>query len=389
MPLQNTPDRKRYLNDLAVSYGRAMQKKETGYVHTQNGAAISFYENLCFALALLKTRSVDNVLEAKELIAKLFAFDTFPVRLHEFPYCYDPAHPVRLLAALVLIDREFSAHVDVKKEMAALWEKAKSSPESLVKRALAHIFDGAEKPEPNGEEPTIAAELLEEEWGYDGWNSHLGFFPSHPKIRLADYAMALKENRYPERLLAPNPLHLQLALLSPSAQEMHKTSHEMVCCIDKGFTLYFGDQSALWTFSDKSRCQFDNFIYIYPQETPGEGKEVEVAFTWNFARDSAPYINGERATVGYLDDRFTIRAAGMEIALSFELEKGEGDFTVHVSKESDEWWMLAVRTLRRSSELSLKCLIDIRQLEGEPRLCQFIRSADNAFEEKLVGSLAK
>jgi hypothetical protein len=389
VPLKNTPDQKRFLLELALTCGRSLQKKETGFVHSASGTTISFYDNLCFVLTLLKTRTVENILEARALLEKLLAFDTFPVQLHEYPHARDRSHPIRLLVPLILIDREFSTHIDVKDTIRVLWEKGQDAPNSLVKSAIAHLLDGAPCPIPQpGDDITLAAEILQEEWGYDDWNSHLGFAPSHPEISLYDFAMALKENSYPARLLKPHRLHLQLALLSPRTL-MQKASPNMVCTLDNGFALFFGDKDCLNTLFSEGVPSFDNFRFTYPQESPQEGKEVELSLLWNYDRKSFPLFNGKRATLGRLEDIITINVSGLQCTLSFHLLKGDGDFTIHCSRRDDAMWKLSVRTLRRCGEIVIECRINIRQIEGEASTCQFLRSGNIAREEKLACSLAE
>src|SRR4051812_26440911 len=90
--------------ELALNAGRKRQSEVTGFVHLcyenpdHNRDTIPVYENLCFALALLRSRTAENVLEARALLDKLLAFEIggqFPVYLHEFPQCrFTRAYPV-------------------------------------------------------------------------------------------------------------------------------------------------------------------------------------------------------------------------------------------------------------------------------------------------------
>ena len=47
--------------DLCVQYGRSVQSRETGFIHTESRERISLLENFCFALGLLRPKQGDNI----------------------------------------------------------------------------------------------------------------------------------------------------------------------------------------------------------------------------------------------------------------------------------------------------------------------------------------
>ena len=96
----------RQLIELAINYGRKRQSSQTGYLHYCYGVheqeihlPIPVVENFLFALALLRSRLIDNVTEAKLILEGLLHFQNrqpenpmagnFPIYLHEFPVCND------------------------------------------------------------------------------------------------------------------------------------------------------------------------------------------------------------------------------------------------------------------------------------------------------------
>ena len=98
----------RQLVELAVTAGRSHQSPQTSFVHychqkmdeTVNHT-IPPYENILFALALIRMQTVQNVNEGKEIISKILDFQNpetgnFPVYLHEFPLCRDRFMSVHL-----------------------------------------------------------------------------------------------------------------------------------------------------------------------------------------------------------------------------------------------------------------------------------------------------
>lgn len=109
----------RQLNDMALTAGRKRQSAQTGYVHyfyhdSEDDAqqTIPLIENVYFALALLRTKTSENVTEAKEILNRLLFFQNptesnFPIYIHEYPHCKDRFLGVQLLPAFFFILDEF------------------------------------------------------------------------------------------------------------------------------------------------------------------------------------------------------------------------------------------------------------------------------------------
>lgn len=101
----------------AVNIGRKRQSPVTGFIHyTFEDASldhtIPLYENIVFALALCRTNQADHILEARDLLLKLFPYfekpGAFGIYLHEWPEIRKPAANVRFLFPLLHIQREYS-----------------------------------------------------------------------------------------------------------------------------------------------------------------------------------------------------------------------------------------------------------------------------------------
>lgn len=115
--------RTRQLIELATSCGRKYQNEQTGFIHyfytkedEKDNGAIPVYENLLFALALMRSRSADTIQEGKALIEKILPFQNrleeiglggFPIYLHEYPHCKDRLIGIRLLPVFNAILRQF------------------------------------------------------------------------------------------------------------------------------------------------------------------------------------------------------------------------------------------------------------------------------------------
>ncbi len=79
--------------------------------------AIPIYENFCFALALMRQKTIEGIGEGKELVERLLPFQSpegqpwagnFPIYLHDFPRCRNPVQPLKIAPVLMRILGEFS-----------------------------------------------------------------------------------------------------------------------------------------------------------------------------------------------------------------------------------------------------------------------------------------
>lgn len=110
--------------EMAVAAGRKKQIEQTGYLHFSYSALpeevhypIPIVENVLFALALCRTKTVEGVNEAKVLLEKLLHFQNreggqsdgnFPVYLHEYPECRDWYKGAHLIPPFYWLLKQFS-----------------------------------------------------------------------------------------------------------------------------------------------------------------------------------------------------------------------------------------------------------------------------------------
>ncbi|WP_068470371.1 hypothetical protein [Candidatus Protochlamydia phocaeensis] len=155
------------LNEWALAAGRVFKSPQTGYIHYHHSNSLSLvhqtiplYENALFILALLKSRLVDNIQEAKGLLNRILYFQcqegeaagNFPFYLHDFPNCFEPEQGVQLLAPFYWILKLFG-HVlghelknRMEKSLSQLIEfalrahQAKAFPYSLSVRLSAGLI---------------------------------------------------------------------------------------------------------------------------------------------------------------------------------------------------------------------------------------------------------
>lgn len=100
----------------ALRYGRSRQGSLTGmihgsHLHPDSWETIPIFENLCFVIALFRSRAVANTLEGRELLEKILAFQItsgdnfglFPRYLHEYPNLQRRGYLISIAVALSLI----------------------------------------------------------------------------------------------------------------------------------------------------------------------------------------------------------------------------------------------------------------------------------------------
>ncbi|MCE2983418.1 MAG: hypothetical protein LW832_07620 [Parachlamydia sp.] len=104
--------------ELSLQAGRSFKSSQTGFVHychqlpvPQFHQSVPLYENFLFALSLFRSKLVDNIQEAKELLAKLLHYQNdkgnLPYYLHDYPVGQEPYLAVRLLPPLIYMERDF------------------------------------------------------------------------------------------------------------------------------------------------------------------------------------------------------------------------------------------------------------------------------------------
>ena len=168
--------------DRAAAFGRTCQSPRTGFVHLFNGQAggdaIPIYENFCFAIALIRQRTAEGVLEGKDLLERLFAFQApagfawegnFPVYLHDFPRCWNPLQPLRIAPLLVQLLRDFHAVLPEEfraKMSEVLWRLLEAVRRKRETRPLEPLWErrylALTGPLEGSYEPMTSAEAAEE-----------------------------------------------------------------------------------------------------------------------------------------------------------------------------------------------------------------------------------
>lgn len=153
--MSNRMESMRQLVDMAIQCGRKRQNPHTGYIHhhyqatdEEARATIPLVENFLFALALLRSRTIENVNEAKVLLEGLLYFQNsaraeigsgnFPIYIHEYPVCKDRFTAVQIALAVYWILKLFHQ---------VLGAELKRRLEDSFKSMLIHVLKAhIEKP---------------------------------------------------------------------------------------------------------------------------------------------------------------------------------------------------------------------------------------------------
>lgn len=126
----------RLLYELALNSGKKRRSSQTGYLHycyhpveNEPHLPIPIIENFYFALALLKTRTIENVQEAKTILEGLLHFQNkqedssakgnFPIYLHDYPACKDRFISIQAACVIFWILKQFHQVIgqDLKKSL--------------------------------------------------------------------------------------------------------------------------------------------------------------------------------------------------------------------------------------------------------------------------------
>lgn len=384
------------LNDLAVKTGRSLQSKETRMLHWNYGKreqeidqTIPFYENLLFALALCRTKTVDGVQEAKALLEKLLAYQgasgLFPVYLHEFPFEHDLYIGAHLLPPLYYLDHYFHQVLGnglkeaIRKLAQATRKVVGEMPFPLKAKAIgALIALNEEKKEsfPQGEPFWSPKEIGSWLLGLSlaklpfpqklDWNSTLHSFTGPWRgiqfekgmLELTLYELFLMsfQGSLPQHLSDLHPSFLQGALLFPETRESLTLGNDSYAAVsfdvkeggyergdypfyiawgNKGHSLVLHPGTLQHVKENKGELEID--LGLKP---PFEDREKAREIVLSISQKAQPkvFVNGFPATTFKLGDKIVIETEDALIELIFE-QRGKGIFLGHLSRGNrpTEW----------------------------------------------------
>ncbi len=358
--------------ELALKAGRKRQSEITRFVHYCNeapeksGETIPTYENFCFALALLRSRIVENILEAKALLEKLLAFQIdgqFPVYLHEYPLCRYAGLGSKLYPVLFFILRDF--HM-------VLGEPLRLQLQELQKRYALSEIQRPETPEECAEY-LLHAQITGQDKtpALKSWNAKaLAFTGSQrqergePALTLYDLFLGEWGGRFSSRALQDHPVHLRASLVYPSeALNLSEPAPSLTRYFwGSGTPTHSLALSTLGTIMEEEK----SLLVVLPEKEVQE--EMEVVYFYNLHAATHVLINGQKATSFQLGDTVQLISKDFKIEMTFALENGEGRLWGHLyranrpgqlsckGEEKHEAFdgAIGLRTIKRGAHASIR-----------------------------------
>ncbi len=417
--------------ELNLAAAKKRKSLQTGFVHHcyaslpgEREDTIPVYENFCYALALLRSRLSDHVLEAKALLEKLIAFEVggnFPIYLHEYPECKDRSLSLQALPILHWALADFRP---------VLGEGLCGQIEGVLRRILIHAervhaerplalsswvkWKGYAAPEEIGEmtfssaaqwaDYLIALQMAQSR-GADVsalfkrasalWDRRLHLFlggnsqeKREPEVTLLDLFFGLSGQSFSKRALSDHPVHLKASLVYPfspvEAQDHEKREFVQLRMEDprQGYSLFWGGAEEVHSLVCDHRGSLLH-VELHPQGADliatladhwesSEQPEIPLNLFCNLAQAHAFSIGGAKATTFQFGDEVAIDSEGKRISLRFACVEGDGVFFGHLLRANRPTqqscagalrfeaydWLIAVRTVRRSSRCKL--LVQLR-----------------------------
>ena len=377
--------------DLAYQSGKKRQSPRTGFVHGADllSDTVPFYDNFCFAYALLAQRKAAEILEAKGLLIRLLAFQAedgnFPISLHDFPKCYDSFMALRIAPLLLRALKGYSSVIGV---------ECKEKMELALKRILSH-YKGKSLPPLwkfryqvcLGHTPEPIVVTPAELWEY--WVSqqfletpictlyHQGLLLApalfmaqnhfEPSPHLIEWMCAVTLGEFSPRLQKDHPTQVQLAALEKL--EVAPSSNQPFL-LSAPFRLFWRDQSlhSLILVADKFEVSPSSITIELPEvfEFPRDDL-FEVQFFCDASPDVQIAIASGQGTSFAMNEPIQVRTASFVCTLNFEILRGEGDFCGRIFRSNRPGqvactgplqyeafdWKIGLRTLRRSADCAI------------------------------------
>lgn len=387
--LDNLEELKRKPVELNLAAARKRKSAQTGFIHfcytslpLEQQDTIPLYENFCYALALLRSRLSDHVLEAKSLLEKLIAFEVggnFPIYLHEYPQCKDRSLSVHLLPVLFWALEDFSS---------VLGETLSAMLQDLFNRILIHAERvDREKPLPltawakwkactDPEQIKALSFNAASEWGDylialqiaqakgveisqdvlrvgSRWNAHFHQFlgrhaqeKTEPEVTLFDLFLGHAQQKFSRRVSFDHSAHLRAALIQTpltlllasagSSPYAHFTTEDP----RQGFIACWGNEQTTHSLScehrgallDATLTEASAQLCFKLKEgwEPSEQPEIPLSFFCNLSDAHTLFINGKKGTTFQLGDTVEIVTGNQRIEIVVSCSEGEGVFFGHL-----------------------------------------------------------
>lgn len=287
-----TEDKFKQLVEMAIACGRKRLSPQTGYIHHCYHALdeevhypIPLIENFLFALALIRSKTMENMNEGKAMIERLLPFQTaegnFPIYIHDFPVAKDRFLGVHLLPIFYWVLKNFHTILgsELKKNVENSAQRLldyclKTQKEIVPPAHLGIKIAAAAKAfgKPEGEEllknikkdpatwgcpaylgdflsalqmvyPSLKTSPWKDLWEHidTTWHKGTGCFigPSwkesqqgyEPQVTLYDFYTGALGDQFTLRLLLDQPVHLHAALIQSTEDRLVGNEHTYGCSL--------------------------------------------------------------------------------------------------------------------------------------------------------------
>ena len=380
------------MENKALIYGRSCLGPTTHLIHQSGLELIPIYENFCYAIALIRQRSVEGVTEGKELLERLYAFQApkglawsgnFPLYLHEYPRCFCPLQSLKIATLLHQLLLEFSHVLSVpfkrktrrvlKLLLDCACKRREEKPFTPIWEARYRVLIGET---PLSNECASSSEWAEELITAQLQGREIETFERliHPTMRVycGPSERELQEKNEPivsvldawaQRLSTPHESHLKaVSLIQPYSPRFWSgaVGNWQVRQMERG-ALCFAEQSVMKK-DDRLAMRFIwmgsslHSLVVATQDARVEIKEThegllarfdlpeleevldndffEVALYCDHSPETEIRIDGGRATLFQLGQMVSIQTPERNIHLRFEIEDGSGNFVGQLSRSN-------------------------------------------------------
>jgi hypothetical protein len=380
------------LYEIAYHEGCSHLSKETGFIHYTKPQIIPLYENFCYCLALFDLKSVDKVLEGRELLLKLLNWQlpsgNFPRFFHEFPNAQDFLLGLKIapLFFRMIEDLPTCLGQDLLSKVHEAFSKiinfsSQSSLDDLMKfrlnvlKKMSVDASAVRKKVLSSEDLwqfLVTSQFLDEA-KLEGFSRDLLFYPEfnrnflghEPEPNCLDWISAHYLGVNSRRLQKKHPLKMHLSAFR-GLNSLESKSEKIFFQKNK-LSLIWGETESIHSFTLDGGVELfcpETFVFDLGKSNPflnGESKE-EISFYMDASPDVSLLINQSKGSCFFLGDTITIRTTTLKLDLSFSIQEGKGSFLGLVRKgirknqldKNTYDWNIVIECLSREESCSIK-----------------------------------
>jgi hypothetical protein len=425
MDLTFKEDKRRKLIEMHIEAVKKRISPQTGFLHlfyedpfSLHPQTIPVLENMYYVLGLCRTRLTDPILEARQLLDKLLAFEVegnFPIYLHEYPLCKNRSLSIELLPVLYYLERDYSLVLgeDLVKKIKGLSyrivdraekiheiKKLPFSPFIKWQAYIGRLLPQSPSTLVEWGDYLLAMHMMQgAHWILDEACRGISLWNPMNQVLLIDGLVPLQDGFTPKKGLFNlfMDLHSDTPLREPLIAEPLLLSGSLVHTFDdiepaelfnmdsfvvhkatgstQPLSLYWNEEGALRSMAFKlcstdvvieNKGQAVSLVCVYENQVPEEEGSVEVCLYIDCQEKASLIVNGAAASTFRIDDLVQIQTEHRLFTLHFSVIEGQGLFCGHLSKGNRPSqtrkelykaydWQIGLRTVERDS----RCIVKI------------------------------